>query len=526
MAAPQPTERPSRGATNRSNRNPAGPAIAQLTPEVKASIRILIVDDERTLRESCASVLQYEGYQVSLCSRGEEAKDLLRRTAFDIVLLDLYMGDVSGMKLLRICLDAHPGTIAVMITGNPSIETSLEALRSGAWDYLPKPFSATHLQILIGRAAHAVMVARESQAQQKEFAREHGNSELVTVLGTAPSFRRAVELAQRVAPTDASVFITGESGCGKELIAQFIHHHSRRSSRPLIAVNCAALPEPLLESEMFGHVKGAFTGAVRDKPGLLEAANGGTLLLDELGEMPKSIQAKLLRVIQDGVVRRVGSENTDAVVNVRFIACTNRNPEEAVEQQMLREDLYYRLRVVPIHVPPLRERPSDIPLLAEFFLTRYWGRHRGTTTPLPRFSEAAVRALRARTWKGNVRELQNVVEHMVVLIEPGGEIAPEDIPALGDRTSDENAEWVPPDVSTDEPYYAARDRLVAEFELHYLTKLLAQAGGNMSRAARTAGVDRTTLYRLLERHGLDRKLLQSGGSAASAAAPAPATPEN
>jgi DNA-binding NtrC family response regulator len=511
MAGPQPTERPPRGATSRSSRTPEIIAISQLTPDVKSSIRILIVDDERTLRESCASVLQYEGYQVSLCSRGEEAKDLLKRTEFDIVLLDLYMAEVPGMKLLRTCLDAHPDTIAIMITGNPSVETSLEALRAGAWDYLPKPFSATHLQILIGRAAHAVMVARESFAMQAAFAREHGNSDLVTVLGMAPVFKRAVDLAQRVAPTDASVFITGESGSGKELIAQFIHHHSRRSSRPLIAVNCAALPEALLESEMFGHVKGAFTGAVRDKPGLLEAANGGTLLLDELVEMPKPIQAKLLRVIQDGVVRRVGSENTDAVVNVRFVACTNRNPEEAVEEHALREDLYYRLRVVPIHVPPLRERPSDIPLLAEFFLSRYWGRHRGATTPLPKFSDAAARALRARPWKGNVRELQNVVEHMVVLLEPGADVRPEDIPALGDRPAEELKAWAPANVSTEEPYYAARDRLVAEFELHYLKQLLAQAGGNMSRAARVAGVDRTTLYRLMERHGLDRKVLSGGG---------------
>ena len=512
MAGPQPTERPTRSTTARSNPDSTIPAIAQLTPEVKASIRILIVDDERTLRESCASVLEYEGYQVSLCSRGEEASDLLKRTSFDIVLLDLYMSEVQGMQLLRTCLDAHPGTVAVMITGNPTVETSLEALRAGAWDYLPKPFSATHLQILVGRAAHAVMVARESRDLQS---REQGGDDLVRVLGTAPIFRRAVELAERVAPTDASVFITGESGCGKELIAQFIHHHSRRSSRPLIAVNCAALPEPLLESEMFGHVKGAFTGAVRDKPGLLEAANGGTLLLDELVEMPKSIQAKLLRVIQDGVVRRVGSENTDAVVNVRFIACTNRNPEDAVEEGVLREDLYYRLRVVPIHVPPLRERPSDIPLLAEFFLSRYWARHRGATTPLPRFTDAAVRALRARPWKGNVRELQNVVEHMVVLLEPGGEIKAEDIPSRGERPVEEVKTWSPATPSTDEPYYTARDRVLAEFELQYLTGLLTQAGGNMSRAARVAGVDRTTLYRWMERLGLDRRVLTGGGGGAA-----------
>src|SRR5213080_2812878 len=198
---------------------------------------------------------------------------------------------------------------------------------------------------------------------------------MVPLIGVSPAFRRATDLARRVASTDASVFITGESGAGKEQIAQFIHHHSRRSSRPLVAINCAALPEALLESEMFGHVKGAFTGAVRDKPGLLEATNGGTLFLDELGEMAPAIQAKLLRVIQDGVVRRVGSERTDAVVNVRFIAATNRDPEEAVRAGALRKDLYYRLRVVPLHVPPLRERPEDIPLLAHHFLEGFWKAH-------------------------------------------------------------------------------------------------------------------------------------------------------
>ncbi len=505
MRAPPTDTPPARAPHSRPGRVRPTLGPCQLTAELKATIRVLIVDDDRTLRESCASVLQYEGYQVSLCSRGDEARETLKRNRFDIVLLDLYMPEVSGLRLLRTCLEAHSDTIVLVITGNPSVDSSLDALRAGAWDYLPKPFSATHLQILVGRAAHTVTVARESLAVQAEFEREHGNSEHVTVLGASPAFRRAVGLARRVAPTEASVFITGESGSGKELIAQFIHHHSRRSSRPLVAVNCAALPEALLESEMFGHCKGAFTGAVRDKPGLLEAANGGTLLLDELVDMSKPIQAKLLRVIQDGVVRRVGSETTDAVVNVRFIACTNRNPEEAVKTGALREDLYYRLRVVPIHVPPLRERPADIQLLAEYFLKQYWTRHRGATVAVPRLSEAALRALRARPWKGNVRELENVVEHLVVLLEPGDEVAPDAIPALGDELATEASATLLREVTTEEPYYDARDRLVAEFELRYLSQLVSQAGGNMSRAARAARVDRTTLYRLLERHGLHRR---------------------
>src|SRR5213078_3307471 len=402
-------------------------ALLAIGPEAKARVRILVVDDEHTLRESCAAVLRHEGYDVTVSSRGQDALELLKRRAFDVVLVDLYMSQVDGLALLRAALGTNHDTIVIVMTGNPSVESSVEALRQGAFDYLPKPFSASHLQVLIGRAVHTLAVARETREQQEDLERRHAHSDKITLLGTAPAFRRAIELARKVAPTDASVFITGESGSGKEMIAQFIHHHSRRSSRPFVAVNCAALPEGLLESEMFGHRKGAFTGAVRDKPGLLEAAHGGTLFLDELIEMSKPIQAKLLRVIQDGVVRRVGSETNDAVVNVRFIAATNSDPEAAVKASALREDLYYRLRVVPIQVPPLRDRPEDIPLLAEYFLSTYWIRHRKKGESFPKLSDGAVRALCTHPWRGNVRELQNVIEHVAVLAEPGVVIRPEDL---------------------------------------------------------------------------------------------------
>src|SRR6266705_1517291 len=485
-----------------------------LNPQVKAGIRFLVVDDDRTLRESCSNLLQLDGYQVTAAGRGPEALELLRHRKFDIVLLDLYMSDVSGFDLLRAALETSPETIVIMMTGNPSVATSVEALRLGAWDYLPKPFSATHFQILVGRAVHTVSVAQESKQQQVEFAKEHGNSDRVQGLGVSPVFRRAIDLARRVAPTDASVFITGASGSGKELIAQFIHAHSRRSSKPLVALNCAALPEALLESEMFGHVKGAFTGAVRDKAGLLETANGGTLFLDELLEMSKPTQAKLLRVIQDGVVRRVGSETTDAVVNVRFIAATNRDPEDAVAAGALREDLYYRLRVVPIHVPALRERVDDIPLLAEHFLGFYWNRHRAGEQPVPQLSKAAIWALRAHSWPGNVRELQNVIEHAVVLLEPGADVQPEHIPFIRDHGSDPELGDLEETADTGESYYEARDRLLARFDRRFLTRVVVRAGGNLSKAARLAKVDRTTFYRLMSRHGLQRNLLPGSESEA------------
>jgi DNA-binding NtrC family response regulator len=469
------------------------------------------VDDDSTLRASCSAVLEGEGYDLTLCGRADEALDLLRREPFDIVILDWYMTGVPGTEILRATLAAAPRVLVIVITGMPSLESNLDALQQGAWDYLPKPFSAMQLRILIGRAAHTVQVSRESNAERRRLQREGGHSDKVVILGQSTELRSAVDLARRVSQTDASVFLTGESGVGKELFAQFIHQHSGRSSRPFVALNCAAIPDGLLESEMFGHCRGAFTGAIRDKPGLLETAHGGTLLLDELGEMPLPLQAKLLRVIQDGVVRRVGSESATSVVNVRFIAATNRDPEAAVTEGALRRDLYYRLRVVPIRVPALRERHTDIPLLAKYFLSHYWDRHRQQGLAAPRFSDEALAALAEHEWLGNVRELQNLVEHMVVLAEPGGEITASDIPFI----QDPGGTVAPPlldgaTIADGEKYYEARDQLLATFDRRYLARVVSRSGGNLSKAARMAGIDRTTFYRLMQRHGLRRGLLSDG----------------
>ncbi len=484
-----------------------------LTPAQKASIRVLVVDDEESLCESCGNLLEHMGYDVTLETRGDEALEKIERRDFDIILVDLFMRQVSGMELLEAALEADPATLVLVITGKPSLDTSLVALQKGAWDYLPKPFSASHIEVLVGRAAHTVIVGRETDRLREKLEDEHGHSDKITLLGVSAPFRKVIDLARRVAKTDASVFLSGESGTGKELVAQFVHHHSRRGSRNMVAVNCAALPEALLESEMFGHVEGAFTGAIRDKPGLLEEASGGTLFLDELTEMPGPVQAKLLRVIQDGVVRRVGSTETDAVVNVRFIAATNRDPEKAIEEGDLREDLYYRLRVVPIRIPPLRERPEDIPVLARHFLSRAWEKHRKDEEDAPRLTDAAVRTLQTRSWPGNVRELENVIEHAVVLLEPGCDILPGDIPRFDQNGEDSNVvesgiRFLSSEVM-DLKYHQARDRLLAQFERRYLEWVVQEADGNMSEAARIASVDRTTLYRLMDKHDLTRDNLES-----------------
>jgi transcriptional regulator with PAS, ATPase and Fis domain len=357
----------------------------------------------------------------------------------------------------------------------------------------------------MGRAAHAVVVARESVtagvAADDALA---SHSDQVRIYGRSPSLRHVIDLAGRVAQTDASVFITGESGTGKEVIAQYIHLHSRRRSRELVPVNCAAIPEALLESEMFGHVEGAFTGAVREKEGLLEVANGGTLFLDELTELPLPTQAKLLRVLQDGVVRRVGSTKTDAVVNVRFIAATNRDPMKAIEAGVLRRDLHYRLRVVPIHIPPLRERTDDIPALAEQFLREFWSQHREPGSAAPTLTPAAIAMLVRAPWPGNVRELRNVIEHLTVMARPGEPVGPDDIVFVDE--AGESAEDKPSFgralMSLD--YHSARDQLLARFEVDYLAHVVKSSAGNISDAARIAGVDRTTLYRLMDKHGMAR----------------------
>lgn len=497
----------------------------------QSPVSVLVIDEDRALAESCATLLRQDGHEVTAVNNGDDARTLLKRRAVDIAVVQQRLRTADGLALMHAALETNPATFVIITSPDPSVAANLAALREGAWEYLPKPFSASSLQLLVGRAAHEVRqrrVAGVAPATSPGTARplENGNGmprpaastgaaarvvrvaaqdDDVTLIGTTPVFRRAVELAAKVANTDASVFITGESGTGKEMFAQYIHQMSPRANKPFIAVNCAALPEQLLESEMFGHCKGAFTGAVRDKPGLLEMADGGTLFLDELVEMPKASQAKLLRVIQDGIVRRVGSEKTDAVVNVRFIAATNGDPDQFVARGDLREDLFYRLRVVRIHLPPLRHRPADIPVLAQLFLERFWQRHREQGSPPPTFSVAAELALASHAWRGNVRELQNVIENIAVLSAPQVQIDPKDLLMLEESDSEESATSAALSVlGPDERYHDARERVLALFETRYLTALVSRAKGNMSSAARLAGVDRTTLYRLLDRHGLQR----------------------
>ncbi len=480
----------------------------RLDPEVLAEIRLLVVDDEASILESCQSVLSGEGYDVEVERRAEEALRRVRAQTFDIVLIDQNMPNVHGLDILAEVRRNSPDALPIVMTGHATAESSVRAMQAGAWDYLPKPFTATQLMVLVGRAAFTLLRTRKisTPTERKGVLVERGSQ----ILGVSKSMREAVAKALKVAPTDASVFITGESGTGKELFAQYIHHESRRSRKPFMAVNCAALPGELLESEMFGHKRGAFTGAIRDKAGLLEVADGGTFFLDELAEMPMPLQAKLLRVLQDGVLRRVGSEKDDAVVNVRFISATNREPEQALEEGLLRHDLYYRLRVVPIRLPALRDRPEDITVLIRHFVAHFWQRHQLPGKEPPRLGRETLDRLVAYEWPGNVRELQNVIENLVVLSDPEEEIPPDRLTMLGSgEYAGETRVAGLPAIDVNLPFHDAKQEIIDRFEREYLSQLVARAEGNMSEAARQAGIDRTTLYRLMDKHNLAREAFAS-----------------
>lgn len=498
---------------------PGSVSTGAATADGRGSLRVLVVECDDSLREGCVAVLRGEGYTVAGVSHGEEALRLIQKRRHDVVLVNLFMSGVSGMKILEAARASHEGCLVILMTGNPSVETNIRALEAGAWEYLAMPFTADQLQLVVGRAAHHVLEGRAPEPPRKS-APPAGDS----LIGISPAFCRAVELARKVAKTNASVMISGESGTGKEGIAQLIHRQSRRNGKRFVAINCAALPAQLLESEMFGHKKGSFTGADRDKPGLLEVAHNGSLFLDELTEMPLALQAKLLRVIQDGVVRRVGSEQEDATVDVRFISATNRDPNEAVRTHVLRDDLFYRLRVVPLQLPPLRERVEDIPLLATHFLQQYWHRHRAADGEAPTLSPSALDLLTSLPWPGNVRELQNMMEHTAVLADAGALIAADDIPAHSDGATVPAGKHGWPAHLMARTYHAAKEAVVATFEKEYLATLIARADRNMSKAARLAGIDRTTLYRLLEKHDFSDSADRAAAGAASAftAPPRPA----
>jgi DNA-binding NtrC family response regulator len=454
-------------------------------------LTILVVDDEELLVKSCRQILSSEGYEVLTETRGKAALEVIRRQQPDIILTDLMLPDMDGMLLLREARELVPAALIIMITGFATVDSSVEAIKAGAYDYIPKPFTATQLRILIGRAAQQVRLAHDNAQLRDQLKRQNS---FENIIGTGEAMQKVFSVITRVAPTEASVFLSGESGTGKELIARAIHGHSRRSGRPFVAINCAALPEHLLESELFGHERGAFTGADGQHRGLLEMANGGSFFLDEICEMSIDLQAKLLRVIQERKIRRVGGEG-EIPVDVRLISATNQDPLRAVHEGHFRKDLYFRLNVVPICLPPLRSRAEDIPTLVQHFLRHFAQQYE---RPEVRLSAEALQALRSYSWPGNVRELQNVMERIVSLAIPGEEIALRDLPE--ELTGQNGGGLAYYGVSADRPYHEAKADAMSLFEKEYLRDLLARHAGNISRAAREAGIDRKTIHRMLSKY--------------------------
>jgi DNA-binding NtrC family response regulator len=451
----------------------------------KTALRLLVVDDDDILRETLAKRFERLGMAVTTAATGAEAVARVEAARQDVALLDLHLPDTTGIDVLAKIKEIQPETEALMLTAHGSIETAIQAMKRGAYDYLTKPFHFPELEIQIHKAFEKVQLARRERQWVAQLAFESDRYRLV---GSSQAMRRVGQLIEKVAPTEATVLVRGASGTGKELVARAIHYNSPRRAAPLVTINCAALQESLLESELFGHEKGAFTGALLTKEGLIEVAEGGTLFIDEIAEMAPGLQAKLLRFLENGHYRRVGSTH-EAHADVRVVAATNKPLEDELREGRFREDLYYRLNVVTIKLPTLKERPGDLPELVEHFLaTRRIGPQPFTIAP------DALEALRRYDWPGNVRELANVLERAQILAEEQT-ITLDDLP--------ENiVESAPHPAAAGAPASAASPMLLREVERRHVLSVLRAEKGNKVHAAKVLGISRRALYRLISKYRL------------------------
>ncbi|MDD3604407.1 MAG: sigma-54 dependent transcriptional regulator [Kiritimatiellae bacterium] len=448
--------------------------------------RILLVDDEPSILSVLSTLLRAEGYEVVPALGGEKALEELKGKPFDLMISDIRMSPIDGMQLLKAARKDWPKMAVLMITAYGSVETAVGAMKVGAFDYITKPFKVDELLITVQRALEYNNAMAENVTLKSQLEARY---QFENIVAESPAMRKVCEMIERVAPTDATVLIQGESGTGKELVAKAIHSYSKRKNGRFVAINCAAMPEPLLESEMFGHVKGAFTGASSDKEGLFEVAAGGTLFLDEIGSMPLSIQGKLLRVLQEREIRRVGGTAT-VPVDVRVLSASNCMLESLIEEGRFREDLYYRLSVIPIEVAPLTQRKEDIlPLVYHFLRTEI-----GPGKDLPEIDSDAQLILENYTWPGNVRELENAIRHAVTFAK-GGKITVADLPAKISAT----VPATPAAASSPSAQYKGKSlkAFLRTKEKEYLSQVLETAGGDKEAAAKALKISLATLYRKL-----------------------------
>jgi len=449
--------------------------------------RILIVDDEAGIRSSLSQVLSDDGFEVESAPTGEKAIERLQESSFHLVLLDVWLPKRDGLEILQEIKAAHPDVAVVMISGHANVETAVKATKLGAFDFVEKPLSLEKIALAVRNALKHRRLEERNRALRESLRRRP------VLIGESETIVRLKEQIQAAAPTDGRVLIYGENGTGKEVVARTIHALSNRADEPFVEVNCAAIPEELIESELFGHVKGAFTGAAESKKGKFEVADGGTLFLDEIGDMSLKTQAKVLRVLQEQTFEPVGGSTT-VKVDVRVIAATNKDLTEQIRKGEFREDLYFRLNVLPVRVPPLRERPGDIPLLAGYFLGEF-ARHYGRSVPT--VDPEVVEAVKAHPWPGNVRELRNMVERMTIM-GPRGRITLADLPPeFGSARAGSSVE-AGPDLSTSGPLRGAREK----FEKWYIARKLKENGGNVTRTAEALGLERSHLHRKLRAYGI------------------------